>query len=184
MSKSDWKDNTAKELLDKVAPILCDEELDLEAEELRMIVTDLRTENAQLREDNKALTDDMADYDFIVEQVAKVYDHITNGQLSKPNYLAEVVIAHYDDCITADFKERIKEETEELAGEINTLKADKRELVEALGKMNRAYVRLLEDGYERIMYAGGNCDPVDIMEASSPDLRQAKAAVAKHKEKV
>lgn len=39
-------------------------------------------------------------YDFynIIQNVPKVYSHITNGLLSKPNYPADVVINVSDDC--------------------------------------------------------------------------------------
>lgn len=47
-----------------------------------------------------------------------------------------------------------------------------------LKNMVRAYVRLLEAGKDRIESLGGDCDPVDRMEAGDSNLRTAKAAIA------
>jgi len=41
----------------------------------------------------------------------------------------------------------------------------------------RAYVRLLEAGRDRILLLGGDCDPVDVMEASDADLRAARSLI-------
>lgn len=51
-------------------------------------------------------------------------------------------------------------------------------LREALQDLIRAYVRALENGRDRIVMLGGQCDPVDVMERDDPSLRQAKAALA------
>lgn len=48
----------------------------------------------------------------------------------------------------------------------------------ALIELCKAYVRLLESGRDRIMDFGGTCDGVDIMEASDPALRAARASLA------
>lgn len=53
------------------------------------------------------------------------------------------------------------------------------DLLEELKKMCRAYVNLLEGGRDRIVQLGGDCDPVDVMESASPNLREARAAIAK-----
>lgn len=145
----------------------------------------LESEVARLQADNKSLRDDMADYSFIVEQVAKVYCHITNNQLSKANYEADVVITCSDDVITELVEERVKERIttgvdktynsllvmeekirennlyiERLELEIDKLRTDKRELVEAC-----------EEAY-RIMFNG----------IDTKAKRMCKAAVEKHKE--
>ena len=52
------------------------------------------------------------------------------------------------------------------------------ELLAALEKMNRAYVGLMENGRDRIIMLGGDCDPVDVMEHSDPHLRESRAAIA------
>jgi hypothetical protein len=52
---------------------------------------------------------ELADFHFMLEQVPKVYMHITGGLLSKPNYFADVVIGaadgHVEACIEEAFKE-------------------------------------------------------------------------------
>jgi hypothetical protein len=47
----------------------------------------------------------------------------------------------------------------------------------ALQRLYRAYVRLIEAGMDRITSLGGKCDPVDVMEASDPELQAARAAL-------
>jgi len=39
-----------------------------------------------------AMFDELHDYGYLLDQVPKVYDTISNGLLSKPNYPAEVII--------------------------------------------------------------------------------------------
>jgi hypothetical protein len=51
-------------------------------------------------------------------------------------------------------------------------------LREALKRLERAYVRLLETGRDRIMDLDGQCDPLDRMVADDPDLRDARDAIA------
>lgn len=41
----------------------------------------------------------------------------------------------------------------------------------------RAYVHLLETGRNRILDLGGCCDPVDVMENSDVDLREARSVI-------
>jgi hypothetical protein len=48
---------------------------------------------------------------------------------------------------------------------------------EALKRLDRAYVRTLENGRDRIRMLGGDCDPVDVMERGDPDLREAREAL-------
>lgn len=52
------------------------------------------------------------------------------------------------------------------------------DLREALKKLIRAYVNLLETGRDRIVSAGGQCDPVDVMEARDVTLQEARAALS------
>lgn len=52
-----------------------------------------------------------------------------------------------------------------------------RVLREALIDLRRAYVRLMENGRDRIRMLGGECDPVDKMEQADPALRDAAAAI-------
>jgi hypothetical protein len=57
----------------------------------------------------RKLKEELADYHFVMQQVRKVYDHITGGKLSKPTYFAEVVIeeadAHYEEMYTEEVKD-------------------------------------------------------------------------------
>jgi hypothetical protein len=53
------------------------------------------------------------------------------------------------------------------------------DLLDELRNMCKAYVRLLENGRDRIIMLGGDCDPVDRMEANSVELIRARAAIAK-----
>ena len=71
-------------------------------------------DNGEIVKSIMELKNDISDYEFIVEQVSKVYMHITGDKLSKPNYYADVVIAVADDEITAGWEEYLKVETEEL----------------------------------------------------------------------
>lgn len=57
---------------------------------------------------------------------------------------------------------------EEQAEEIGRLEA-------GIKRLMMAYVRLLEVGRDRILDLGGDCDPVDVMEAGDPSLRAARA---------
>lgn len=53
--------------------------------------------------------------------------------------------------------------------------------ISALRDLYKAYVRLLENGRDRIVALGGQCDPVDVMERGDPYLRAARDAIAKAK---
>lgn len=53
------------------------------------------------------------------------------------------------------------------------------ELLAELKRLRLAYVNLLEIGRDRIVALGGQCDPIDVMEAGDPALRSAAAAIAK-----
>lgn len=48
---------------------------------------------------------------------------------------------------------------------------------EQLKKMDVAYMRLLENGRDRILLLGGKCDPLDVMERNDVDLREAREAL-------
>lgn len=52
------------------------------------------------------------------------------------------------------------------------------DLSKALRHLIRGYVNLIENGRDRILEAGGRCDPLDVMEASDPWLKSARAALA------
>lgn len=56
------------------------------------------------------------------------------------------------------------------------------ELLTALEKMNRAYINLMENGRDRIVMLGGDCDPLDVMERNDPHLYESRATIASVKD--
>jgi hypothetical protein len=62
--------------------------------------------------------------------------------------------------------------------EIARLRTENAGLRISLRNMIGAYVRLMENGRDRIIDLGGQCDPVDVMEAADPWLRASRAALA------
>lgn len=69
---------------------------------------------------------ELADFSFILEQVPKVYCHVTSDMLSKPNYYADVINNAADDAYRLLYQEAAKEMIDDLlkGGEI-TAKARK-----------------------------------------------------------
>lgn len=61
---------------------------------------------------------------------------------------------------------------------LGALLAERDVLREALADLVQGYVNTLESGRDRIVELGGQCDPVDVMEAADPYLRAARAALA------
>lgn len=55
------------------------------------------------------LKKELSDFSHVLEQVPKVYMHITNNLLSKPNYFAEAVISKADECYREATVESVKE---------------------------------------------------------------------------
>ncbi len=51
------------------------------------------------------LKKELFDYHMILGEVPKVYDSVTNGQVSKPNTAADVVIAMNDDVMTKSYND-------------------------------------------------------------------------------
>src|SRR5215470_19592006 len=51
-------------------------------------------------------------------------------------------------------------------------------LLKALKYLQRHYVGQLENARDRIRQLGGECDPVDVMEARDPHLRQVREVIA------
>ena len=52
---------------------------------------------------------ELHDYHTLLDNVPKVYSHVTGGLISKPNTVAEAVIAEADDCVNKWVDEMIKE---------------------------------------------------------------------------
>lgn len=71
-----------------------------------------------------------------LEECSKVYWYITNGKLSKTNYLAEVVKAEADEC----YDKLYRKEIEDLEKDLATLR-------EAAGKLKEALKRSAQQGY-------------------------------------
>jgi len=46
---------------------------------------------------------ELSDFYYVMQQVPKVYCHITGGKLSKLMYSAETIISEADDLITKDY---------------------------------------------------------------------------------
>lgn len=63
-------------------------------------------------------------------------------------------------------------------GYVDTQPVSGADLSKALRHLIRGYVNLMENGRDRILEAGGRCDPLDVMEASDPWLKSARAALA------
>lgn len=76
---------------------------------------------------------ELEDYYFVMDQVANVYDHITGGKLSKPNYHAKVVIAEADDFYEASFGQIAEDDARmEVEEELDSLALACAEVREAL----------------------------------------------------
>lgn len=69
-------------------------------------------------------------------------------------------------------------EIAEAKGQVEHLDRQNNALREAMARLIRGYVNLLESGRDRITFLGGDCDPVDVMEASDPWLKDARAALS------
>lgn len=67
---------------------------------------------------------ELADYHDMLDEVPKVYDHVTRGRFSKPNTLARHVIAAHDDVCTEDTNEAVKEAREEWEADRQPAKPD------------------------------------------------------------
>ena len=59
---------------------------------------------------------ELHDFHCVMGNVSKVYDHITGGKMSKPNYDADTVIAVYEDHVQDLIAEAMKERDEEACG--------------------------------------------------------------------
>lgn len=71
---------------------------------------DICEKNGEL--DLDAIQRELSDYHFLLDNVPKVYERITGGKLSKPNYYAGTVLAEYEDNLTRLIEEAIAEHEE------------------------------------------------------------------------
>jgi hypothetical protein len=76
----------------------------------------------------------------------------------------------------------LREQQKEDFARAQAAEAQRDALLAELKNLIRAYVSLLETGRDRIVSAGGNCDPVDVMEAGDPNLIAARAAIDRAKQ--
>lgn len=67
----------------------------------------IRNPDGSLNEDQVHL--ELADYGHLIREVPKVYDAITGGTLSKPNYFAHAVIGVYEDQRNRDIDDAVLE---------------------------------------------------------------------------
>jgi hypothetical protein len=73
----------------------------------------------------------------------------------------------------------LRAEIEQLRRERDAIR---NETLEELQSLYRGYVNALESGRDRILFFGGTCDPVDVMEQSDPKLVRARSAIRNLKE--
>lgn len=55
---------------------------------------------------------ELHDYYLVMQEVSRVYDHISNGRISKPNTRADVLIAMVDDLASEEIEKLVREELE------------------------------------------------------------------------
>jgi hypothetical protein len=72
----------------------------------------------------------------------------------------------------------LERQRDAIAAERDAARATVERLRKGLTDLDRAYVRLLETGRDRIVDLGGDCDPVAVMEAGDPALRAVRALAA------
>jgi hypothetical protein len=64
-----------------------------------------------------------------------------------------------------------------LTAELEAVKRERDALLSELKRLYSGYVNTLESGRDRIMWLGGTCDAVDIMEQGDPVLRSARELI-------
>lgn len=73
--------------------------------------------------DLEQIKKELADYYYILDQVPKVYEEVSGGTLSKPNYPATTVIKYYEDRVNDIVKDRFDEVIGELEKEIEWMQS-------------------------------------------------------------
>ena len=86
-------------------------------------------------------------------------------------------ITEHPFAIVAHAEGRTVSEKREIATEIINRCNSYGAMAAAMGRIDRAYVRVLELARERITELGGDCDSVEKMERDDPELRQLRAAL-------
>lgn len=55
---------------------------------------------------------ELSDFSVMLDEVPKVYDHVTGGRISKPNTCASAVIAEHDNVMTDIVSDSVKDALE------------------------------------------------------------------------
>lgn len=88
------------------------------------------------------------------------------------------IVCNYQECCASDLY-AVLEANRKANGEFIVKAVNNHEaLVKALKKLSLAYVSLMEIGRDRIVALGGSCDPVEVMEAGDPSLREIRDVLA------
>lgn len=116
-------------------------ECDLDENWLPLLKTDGQWDEQKIR-------NELHDLVFIYHQVDEVYEHITNGKLSKPMYYADVIKQQFDEAINDAVKDAMADRLEEvgfLESRVRTLEAGLAEY----GQHKDACEQRLLDAYMR-----------------------------------
>lgn len=89
-------------------------------------------------------------------------NHFTEDAPAQPDFMQEV----------------LAEVIEQGAADVAAYHAAEHRARDELRRLYAAYVRLLEIGRDRIIAAGGTCDPVDVMENGDPALVRVREFLA------
>lgn len=67
--------------------------------------------------DHDQVMRELYDYKMLLDNVPKVYDHVTGGRVSKPNTLASAVQGQADEYLASEIRERVWEAVDEVEAE-------------------------------------------------------------------
>jgi hypothetical protein len=102
------------------------------------------------------------------EQLASLFEHSRNAGTLTAWCAAAIQWAHDAEA-----------QGIQLVSDIAAVKRERDELREALRRLYRGYVVTLENGRDRIITLGGDCDPVDRMEREDPLLHDMRALLSR-----
>lgn len=94
--------------------------------------------------DDAAVKRELTDYHFLLDQLPRIYMHVTGGRLSKTNYLAETIIYAHDDHVSSLVREELADAMVEVL-RMALSRIDEAELDEAVIK---AASEALGDAYD------------------------------------
>lgn len=101
--------------------------------------------NRQL--DVEKIKNEFHDFDFVIEQLPKVYSHITYGRLSKHMYEADTVISEHDEVCHESCQEDYEEQEQNFDEEIIELEkriAFNKKKLSQLKKLEKQYAERLK----------------------------------------